>query len=829
MIPVSARVVLRAGCVGILGFAMLGVAVAADAVIMRDGFVITGRVTKERNLRGYSFDVVDDGPKVIIYSAHSRKGGKVEKNVPRPEYTAYKRAGRVGNSPPPAAGEFHAGDFDEHWRRTLEVRRPDGNYHEVKQLITYLDPYACQVDATSHRWRLAYHTSEMDPDQILRLLRNHPDLKEEEGKPDLAKRLAIVQFLKDTGWLAAARRELESLPKLIPGNWPADQVERSDKLREELDTAETKYIIDELEAALKSGRYETASRYLAGYSPKSKDPAEITRLSVVKAQIETIRPKFEQTAHLLDDLLDRVEGGRAIHAAVGGGLAVIAVPRRKLAEPLATLVEAGHAVLQDLHPDSASRIELFRASAQQEMRRLNEGKKPINTPEQLLALAVTGWLKGSFGAETKPDSAVNCWKTRELAIAYFREDIGNQRRQMLDNYLSAGNALPPSELAQVISLLPPPFPEDLSQPLGVEVKVADSDVRGIYKRETGTSIDAANAGVPFFLHLPPEYHHGRSYPLLIGLTHTTVPAEKLAALLAPNCDRNGYILATIDWTNQFDTDGYDISGSKHPLVTSVLRDLLRRFQIDPDKVFLFGLGEGATFAFDMGASHPDLFAGVSTFGGMPKAEQFMHYWRNTQKLPYFVVTGEHGGGSVEQLRKVFEYWMPRGFPALMTMYKGRGVEWYTVEVGRMFDWMGRQTRARGTASLRLNEPLFEPWQILRPTDNRFYWVGTTDVKPAHQMSGRTIRNGLSPAHIAADIQQGNKIIVKVFGVRNVVIWLERNMIDWTRPVGVILNGQVPYGFRPHVMEPDLHLMFETLYRNQDRKMLFMGRFEFPVP
>ena len=81
----------------------------------------------------------------------------------------------------------------------------------------------------------------------------------------------------------------------------------------------------------------------------------------------------------------------------------------------------------------------------------------------------------------------------------------------------------------------------------------------------------------------------------------------------------------------------------------------------------------------------------------------------------------------------------------------------------------------------------------------------------------------------ADISQGNKIYVRGFGVRNVVIWLERNMIDWTRPVYVNVNGQTPYGYRPHVMEPDLHLMFEKLYRDHDRKMLFMGRLEFDVP
>lgn len=826
MVHVSTRALVLTGTLGILCTALVGVSVAADAVIMTDGFVITGRAFKERNPRGYSFDCVDDGPKVIIYSAHSRKGGKVEKDIGKTELTAYKRDYPRGTLlRAPQAGELHAGDFDENWRRTLEVRRPDGNFHEVKQLITFLDPNTCYVASTTHNWRVAYHTAEMDPDQILKLLQNHPDLKEEPGKVDLGKRLAIATFLKDTGWLAAARRELDLAGKAVTGNW-GEQRERADQLLAELDTAETKLVVDELEAMVNSGRYETASRIIANYSPPSKDPEQTTRLSVVKAQIETIQPKFDETARLLDSLIDRVTGGPAAHASIAGGLVTPTIPRPKMQEPLLTLVEAGRAVLTDLHPDTANRIELFRLSAEQEQKRLNSGKKPINTPESLLALAVTGWLKGL--AEPNPESAVRCWKTREMAITYFRQDIGNERRKLLDEYLSTGSALPPDELAQVISLLPPPFPEDLSQTLGVETNVPDSNVKGIYKRETGTSIDAANAGVPFFLKLPPEYHHGRSYPLLIALTHTTLPPEKLVSLLAPYTDRNGYILAALDWTNQFD-DLYDHSGDDHPRVTAIVQDLLKRFQIDSDKVFLFGIGEGATFAFDMGASHPDLFAGVVTFGGTPRGEQFMHYWRNTQKLPYYVVTGEHGGGSAEAVRKVYEYWMPRGFPSMMTMYKGRGIEWYSVELPRIFDWMGRKTRARGTASLRLNERFFEPWQILRPQDNRFYWVGTTEVKPGHLLNERTVRNGVSPASIGADILQGNKIAIRAFGVRNVVIWLERNMIDWTRDVSVTVNGRTPFGFRPVMMEPDLHLMFENVYRNQDRKMLFLGRLEFTVP
>ena len=56
------------------------------------------------------------------------------------------------------------------------------------------------------------------------------------------------------------------------------------------------------------------------------------------------------------------------------------------------------------------------------------------------------------------------------------------------------------------------------------------------------------------------------------------------------------------------------------MVIDTLRDLRRRFQVDSDRVFLFGWEQGADAALDIGMSHPDQFAGVlfgPAFSGLP--------------------------------------------------------------------------------------------------------------------------------------------------------------------------------------------------------------------
>src|SRR5207302_1892575 len=70
-----------------------------------------------------------------------------------------------------------------------------------------------------------------------------------------------------------------------------------------------------------------------------------------------------------------------------------------------------------------------------------------------------------------------------------------------------------------------------------------------------------------------------------------------------------------------------------------LWDLKRRYKVDSDRVFLFGCGQGGLMAYDVGLSHPDLFAGVIPMSAGP--EFFSRaYFRNGQALPFYVINGD---------------------------------------------------------------------------------------------------------------------------------------------------------------------------------------------
>lgn len=839
-----------------IAFAFLCTALSApadDAVIMPDGLVIHGRWFKEHTVvsdpalgsvrvaKANGFDVIEDGPKFISFSRHSQKGAKLEQDLSRPSVVGYKvTAYRTGNNPLPAVdGLPQLGQFNAKWERTIEVKTPPspktpaGGKETIRQQVAILDPYTMSLNSMTHVWIAGYHTNEQRPDMVLKLLRSHPDLRDPaKGPPDPDRRLAIAEFMKDAGWLKEAREEQAKLKRDLPEPWAKEVTTRFDKLTADADLAETRLVIDALEAAVGAGQYNLARQALAVFKPNGNDPKEVNRLGAIKAQIEIALPRYEKTTTLLRTILERESGqvrAEAFAAACGGPVTPFA-PQPKHTAELTTLLTAGWAVLAELHPDTAGRLEVFMSAAEDIEKRRRDGKEPSVTSAKLLALAVSGWLKGKNGANEDVPSAVRCWQTRELATAYVQEDIGNRRRGLLDAYQKNGKPLSPDELAQIVTLLPPPMPENLANPAGKKVPRDDAGYDNVFRRKADPTAELPQ-GADYILHLPPEYHHGRSYPVLIALSTPQLSAEKLVGFLAPYADRYGYVVAAPEWSNQFGAQQYDFAGKDHPLVTATMRDLFRKFQVDADRVFLYGFQEGANFALDLGMSRPDLFAGLIAVGANPPPTIYREFYKNAQKLPIYMVTGELSG-TFPNHRILYEKWLANGYPALLTLYKGRGPELFPMEFPRMFDWMNRKTRVRGAAVLRLNQTLMEPWQVVREADNRYYWIGIgpNALRNPNLLGNPAGAKAVVPAQFRADIGRGGVInIDQARGIKKFVIWLERDLIDWTKPLRVNINGNAAKDYKPKVMEPDLHVMFEELFRSGDRKMLFLGKVELDGP
>lgn len=808
---------------------------AVDRVIFRDGFYLEGTVFKEKeqtNANGIpitipkakGFDVLDDGLRWWIFSAHQKQAVEVQQNVKGledlKEYTRPTKYNPSVYRDLPAFAKLTPSDFNAKWERELKAEKPDGQWQMIEQVIATLGPQRMVVFSKSHRWNPYISTRELTPAAIRSLLATHPTL-DEKGKPDASKRLLIAKFFYQGDFLDAARAEIDKAKKDIPGAWTKEQTEALDQLEASLGKAQAKFVVDELEVAKQAGRYQGGQFLLTKFDAKAATADLTNRFTKLRAELELVQPAYEKTKRLVTEAVDQLSGGKVLPAgATVGGVGVCGA-LQQLPEPARRLVEAGTQVAAELHVDNADRIDIFRKLAEDAERQRKAGGSGKRADE-LLALAVSGWVLGPNGATDRVENALRLWQWRETLLAYQNEDQVNNRRALFAKMQKTGVPVTADVVSQIIKYLPPPKPDDLLARGGVAVPTTGGVVPGIYRRNTGPIPEAAK-GVDYLVRLPVEYHHGRAYPVLVALAPPGMPPEQMLSLLAYEADRNGVILAAPAWANAFDA-GYDWSGDHHYKVLATVRDLSRHYQADNDRVSLFGFSDGANFAVDMGASHPDRFAAVIAMGPtLPRTAPFTkYYWRNLQKLPLYVAAGAVAGAGLDSLRALYEETVSRGYPTIASIYRGRAVEWFGGDLHIMFDWLRVKKRVTGTGVLRLNNAAaIEPFMTMRTGDNRFYWVGSDTIAPNNLANGRA--SGFLPAEVKADIFQGNEIKITSRGLKTVTVWLDREMIDWTKPVSVRINTDIPKGYKPKVLQQDLELMLEQFYEHGDRSMLFLHK------
>ena len=185
-------------------------------------------------------------------------------------------------------------------------------------------------------------------------------------------------------------------------------------------------------------------------------------------------------------------------------------------------------------------------------------------------------------------------------------------------------------------------------------------------------------GGSYHVQLPPDYHHQRAYPVLIVLASSRDTAEETLQHFAEEGAKQGFILVAPQLTGK---KGKALgAATQQQLVLDTLSDLRRRFQIDSDRVFLFGWEDGGGLAFDVGLGHPDLFAGVAPMNGVFTPFTKQYYWPNAQYLPFYIIEGERNGGNARLMRDLMKDWTSVPYNSIYVEYRGRGREWYGLEV-----------------------------------------------------------------------------------------------------------------------------------------------------
>jgi predicted esterase len=760
----------------------------AASVTVRDGRILEGKIgmvagvaedpknpTTSGGVDVQPILVVDDGlrrtfvSKRLLTAVNEAASPAIESiRIPQRVATSGAKIGGVGPI-------LEIQPWDEFGRRTFTMATHKGPL-PIIQGITEITPTYTKVEGLqnrrSHVWEMRIATSSIPRDTLSKIFENYLDL----NSP--AERLRVVRLYIQSERYQDARKELE----LVVGDGPGPD-ELAGEVRA-LRQMGARTLLREIEQRAKAGQYAFVETLLANFPSENVAGETLERVRQIQAEQKAQRDDGARVLKLFDEQLATLTEQPQL--------------KQRLTEFRAELKA-------DLNYDTLDRMAAFlRLSADKTL-----------TAEQKLALAVSGWLLGANQAEVNLLEALSLYDVRDLVYEYLREPVKQKLPEVLEK-LRAEEGASVANVAKLLARMKPPIESDGDE--------APQATPGMFELSI-PSIDA-EPDVDYYVQLPPEYDPLRKYPTVVTLNGSGSTAEQQidwwAGEYSPErkmrlgqATRHGYIVVAVEWRKKHQLS-YQYSGREHHAVLASLRDAIRRFSIDTDRVFLSGHSVGGDAAWDIGLAHPDLWAGVLPIVAI--AEKYCaHYWENAEHLPFYIVAGEMDGDKMARNSRETDRYLRRGYDATLVEYLGRGHEHFHDEIQRMFDWMNRRERN------------FFPREIecasMRLWDNYFWWVelgGYPErlvVDPANWPPTR----GTRAAKVTGSV---NRASVNVKSATDrVTIWLAPELVDFEQRLTISINGRRVSG--DGLIKPDLKTLLDDVRGRGDRQHPFWAKVEGP--
>ena len=201
----------------------------------------------------------------------------------------------------------------------------------------------------------------------------------------------------------------------------------------------------------------------------------------------------------------------------------------------------------------------------------------------------------------------------------------------------------------------------LSGAAGAGAQEPGSTVAADPRLETRTyTFEETGAEVPYALFVPSSYDPSRTWPLIVGLHGFGRPYDWIMSYdgYVDMAERDGYILVTpkgyhprawygsrgpgIPTLRGSDDDPETLPANLGALseqdVMNVLRLVTEEFNVDPDRIYLWGHSMGGAGTYYLASRHPDIWAGLAAVAGgsmnagYVDAEAIRH-------IPFLVIQG----------------------------------------------------------------------------------------------------------------------------------------------------------------------------------------------
>ncbi len=166
--------------------------------------------------------------------------------------------------------------------------------------------------------------------------------------------------------------------------------------------------------------------------------------------------------------------------------------------------------------------------------------------------------------------------------------------------------------------------------------------------------------IPYAVFVPSSYDSSRGAPLIVSLHGLGRSHDWLMGYhgLLDEAEANGYIVVTPlgyirrGWYGSRKLDDLQDAERSEQDVMNVLALLREEFNVDANRIYLWGHSMGGAGTYHIAAKYPDLFAGLGVAAPAPEADAPMaSILSNIKHLPIFVLQGDEDTAvPVEQTR-----------------------------------------------------------------------------------------------------------------------------------------------------------------------------------
>ncbi len=327
----------------------------------------------------------------------------------------------------------------------------------------------------------------------------------------------------------------------------------------------------------------------------------------------------------------------------------------------------------------------------------------------------------------------------------------------------------------------------------------------------------------YSLYVPSSYDSSKAYPLIMCLHGAGFTGATYLERWVPRLN-DKYILVcpTISM-------GAWWSRSAEELILEIMKTVQTRYHVDVDRIFLTGMSNGGIGAWIIGMHHADMFAGVAPMAsGLD--DVLFPFLDNLRLTSLYVIHGLHDQVMPVSLsrtlvnemvdREIHHIYQEHNF----THPHAGGHFFPREELPALISWFDRHERA----------PISKKVSVVRDATHlmNFSWVRIDATEQIAAFSENLIdrRDEFIAekiyAKLDAEVISKNRIVVKTKRVRRYTLFLNNELVDFSRPIKIETNAKTSF---EDMVTPNLDTLLHEARRRLDPHRLFSARLTIDVP